>query len=146
MTPVPQSLLADTFRSVAERRIDESNLEGRCSVDKVLEKLDAGYTAKTLAAYVNDLANPTFFLIVGASSCLILDDPTCVVYLIYGTGEGDQTAERTDAIKTAESYGKLFGCDNILLASWTYMGARDTSALWKRLGFDEQERTFTKLI
>lgn len=147
MTPVPQSLLVKTFEKPLEAFIEGLNLDGRATPAEFLRKVDEGYTRRTLAAFVDDLADPHFFLVLGTVNTLVLDAPTCIIYMIYGDQPGENRKKlRDEALLTAEAYAKNTKCGDLAVSTITYLGAKDLGGLWEGLEFEEQERIFTKML
>lgn len=147
MTPVPQSQLLPLFTEPMRTFFEKINLDGRATPEKFLEKVNQGYDNRTLAAFVDDLSDPHFFLVLGTVQTLVLDTPTCVVYIIYGDQPGDaRQAFRKEALLTAAAYAKNTNCGDLAVSSLTYLGAPDIGDLWESLEFEEQERIFTKLL
>jgi hypothetical protein len=147
MIPVPQSQLLKIFTEPMRVNFEQVNLDGRASPEKFLAKVNQGYDNRTIAAFVDNLTDPHFFLVLGSVQTLVLDNPTCVIYIIYGDQPGrDRMDTLKEALLTAAAYAEKTKCGDIAVSSLTYLGARDIGALWESLEFDEQERIFTKLI
>lgn len=146
MDPVPQNMLKPVFEKMLDKWIVDANMDGRTTTEGCLARLNAGYDHRALAAYVDDLKDPSFWLVVGASAGLILDKPTCIIYVIYGLESVARLRKMKEALKVAEAYAELHGCGDLIGASWEYLGAPSTRSTWEKLGFDEQETTFTKLL
>ena len=140
MNPVPQSMLEKLFSEPFKVWLSQANLEGRSTAEGFIKTLNAGYDARSVSAFVDDLDNPTVLLAIGIIHSVILDKPTCAIYFLEGTGD------KRDAVKTAEAYARLHGCGDLAISNWTYLdsGLKIPDSL--ESSFDPQEAISTYLL
>lgn len=142
--PVPESKL-DILKGMIEKRIVESNLVGRSSVEECLASLQRGYDMRYMAAYVDNLEEPKSCLIMSHFPGVSTFGLMAHITLIYVSPKqrGKLNIVKT-LIETAENYAKLCGAMSVVGTSWVYKGSRGTDELWLRNGYEIQEKVYIK--
>ena len=144
LKPLKKNQLA-CLRTVLQKRIKESNLQVRSTVDLCLFNIERGYDGKYAGAYVDDAENPEVVLIMTHFPGTATFNMMAFINLIYVNPEkrGDPETLKV-LLRTAENYAKMNGADCLVGTSWIYRGAEDTSKMWTTAGFEPQEKIFIK--
>lgn len=142
--PLPQSKIP-VLREIIKARIEESNLTERSNVDDCLVKLDKGYDARYMAAYVDNVQDPKCCLIMSHFPGMATSGVLAHITLVYVAPEKRGDIETINVIlATAENYAKFHKADTLVGTSWLYRGSKGTDDMWKRKGFEPQETIYVK--
>jgi hypothetical protein len=142
--PLPQSKIP-VLREILKARLIESNLQERSDADDCLVKVDKGYGARVMAAYVDDVQNPKCCLVMSHFPSIATSGTLAHISLVYVAPEKRGDLEVVKVIlTTAENYAKFHQADTLAGTSWLYRGSKSTDALWKRNGFEIQETIYVK--
>lgn len=146
LKPLPQSKLS-CLVPIIEHRIKESNLSERATLEEEMVKLERGYNARLMAAFVDNFEEPKVALIMSNFPSTVTDGnyAYCLLYYVVPELRGKSEYGKL-LITTAEAYGRFHRCDYLIMTSWIYKGAKGTDAFLKRYGFEPQEVSHVKKL
>lgn len=124
--------------------IKEFHLEHRLDVDKALNSCHALIEQKKGAVLVDNVVYPGGVVVLSLGDSIIFHEKFCVAMLLYTLREKRSIPLAIQMGKGIEDYARQHGCNVIYGSEWVYRGATGIGALWKRLGYEEQEHVYTK--
>jgi len=128
-----------------QHRIEEANLVGKTTVEHCLAKLEEGYNARSMGAYVDSLESPSCCLIMAHFPGVVMMGTSAFILFAYASPEKRGTPGLFESIvSTAENYAKLNGASSVFGSSWLYKGCRGIDSLWKASGYEIQESVYVK--
>ena len=143
-----KTLRAQDFGCLTEifaKRIEESNLQDRSTVDYALKSLERGYAGRYMGAYVDDFEKPTCCLIISHFPGMATSGIVAYINLIYISPELRGRSEIAKVLmQTAENYANLNSASVLIGTSWLYRGSKGSDAFWKDRGFEVQETQYVK--
>lgn len=144
--PVPQSKL-NCIESLCRSATREMGMSKLTDVAYSLARLEEGYNARVLAAYVDDLESPKHCLVMSQYQGITVKGIVAAVRLIYSLPEhrGDREVIKV-IMETIESYARIHGAVTVSGSSWKLTGNLHIDELWKSFGYEEQEIIYTKKL
>ena len=151
MTPVPQSRLRDVIFPIMAAAIKETRLSGRTTPEYTLTVLEAHYGSKEMAAYVDDLDNPTSCLICGVHRNPVIDELFASAYLVWVRADLRKSRKSLklidEMIVKLKEYGIMMNCHSATGSDWCYLGSSTgLRSVWEKHEFELQERHFTIIL
>lgn len=143
--PVPQNKLS-CLENLLESARQEMKMEDRSDVKYTLTKIEAGYSNRAMAAYVDNIENPSHCLIVATLPGIVTKGDLAVCILIYSLPTCRTPKSADILINTFENYSKLTGATGMLASEWLTDCANPIGVLWKSKGFVAQETVFFKAV
>lgn len=146
LKPLRQNQL-DCLDPLIAARLAESNLLDRSTVESAKANLIRGYEARYMGAYVDDVENPKYCLIMATFPGMATSDLMAQIVLIYVSPEVRGDVEALNImVNTAENYARLNGASSLTGSSWLFRGSEDIGSIWKHYGFEIQETTYVKIL
>jgi hypothetical protein len=142
--PVPETKISCVVPLI-EQAHAEMDMPALATLEQAKRSLEAGYTNKTLAAYVDNLQEPKHLLILSAFPGLLIEGLVTIVHLIYSVPEARGDA---DIIKTfhstVENFARFKGAGSIIGSSCVYGTSRPIDPMWKAQGYKQWETVYIK--
>jgi GNAT superfamily N-acetyltransferase len=133
------------LNEIFAKRIEESNLQERSSVDYALRSLERGYAGRYMGAYVDDFEKPTCCLIMSHFPGMSTSGVVAFINLIYIDPEHRGRSETAKVLmQTAENYARLNSANVLIGTSWLYRGSKGSDSFWQSRGFEVQETQYVK--
>lgn len=144
LKPLPASQF-DCLRDLIGKRIVESNLQKRSTVDDAIITLTRGYDGRFMSAYADNFENPQFCLIMAHFPGMATAGTIAHISLMWVDPAHRGDAEALEVLfQTAENYARLNGADVLVGTSWLYRGSKGTDSLWLKKGYEVQETQYVK--
>lgn len=146
LVPVPESRLDDLL-PILKRRVAELVTPIKAEAEVYLEFVKAGYSRRLVAAYVDDLDNPSRILVLSHYPDTWTRSVVCNISLLYTVPEHrGSIAWIKNVVKTAEAYARIYGAAFVLAGSFDLGSNKKIGSLWKRLGYDEASTSYLKVL
>jgi hypothetical protein len=146
MRPMPEDKL-DNLQGIFARRFEEVKTSRRLDTDTLLDVLKAGYRSRVMDCYVNDVINPTHFVVITKLYTFWDNNPHALVNAIYIDKELRGNSENLDVIfSTIDNYAKIYGMDRVIGAVPVDDDKQPRSLMWEKAGYSPLELSYFKFI
>ncbi len=144
MIPLPQNKIGNT-RKLFKKAIKRMKVVGRIKAKSAVERLENGYNARIMDAYVDDVDKPTRMIVFSRMPAVVTDELLAIVQFIWAPPKDRKDEKVQNEFKEQiDAYALLFKHHSLVASSWVFRGSKASDAFWKNQGFELQERVWVK--